>query len=185
MIEMIKEMGIFIVVAQALLYFVPGNSYVKYVKVVIGIAMIAKIAEAVLLPFSGNALEDGLDEILDQSFTFMEAEGESMEGAADEENKAAILKGLNDEIRLRLNEAPFNGFAVEEVSLRENSSGELQGISVTVSESSGRNPEIKIEKIPAGTDEEDKETSQTEEKLKKHYGDVLGIPPEQIEIRLK
>lgn len=183
MIEMIKEMGIFIVVAQALLYFVPGNSYVKYVKVVIGIAMIAKIAEAVLSPFSGNAA-DGFDEILDQSFTFMEAEGESVEEAADEKNKAAILKGLNDEIRLRLNEAPMNGFVVEEVSLRENLSGELQGISVTVSEG-GRKPEIKIEKIPAGTDEEDKETSQTEEKLKKHYGAVLEIPPEQIEIRLK
>ncbi len=185
MIEMIKEMGIFIVVAQALLYFVPGNSYVKYVKVVIGIAMIAKIAEAVVLPFSNNAAGDRLDEMLDQSFTFMEASEESMEGKADEENKAAILKGLNEEIRLRLNEDPSYGFVVEEVSLKENPSGELQGISVTVSESGGRNPEIKIEKIPAGADGEDKETSQTEEKLKKRYGDILGIPPEQIEIRLK
>lgn len=184
MIEMIKEMGIFIVVAQALLYFVPGNSYVKYVKVVIGIAMIAKIAEAVVLPFSGNAAGDRLDEMLDQSFTFMEASEESMEGKADEENKAAILKGLNEEIRLRLNEAPSYGFVVEEVSLKENPSGELQGISVTVSES-GRSPEIKIEKIPAEAAGEDKETSQTEEKLKKRYGDILGIPPEQIEIRLK
>lgn len=43
MLVMIKEIGIFVVVAQAILYFVPQEAYAKYVKVLIGLMIIAKI----------------------------------------------------------------------------------------------------------------------------------------------
>ncbi len=33
MVQIIKEVGIFIVIAQAVLYFVPGESYVKSIEV--------------------------------------------------------------------------------------------------------------------------------------------------------
>lgn len=62
MLEMIKEMGIFIVIAQAVLYFVPGESYVKYVKVIIGIIMIAKISQPVFALTSEKTFEDILVE---------------------------------------------------------------------------------------------------------------------------
>ncbi len=67
MLEIIKEIGIFIVIAQAVLYFVPGESYVKYVKVIIGIIMIAKIAQPVLALTSEKTFEDILAE--SQTFT--------------------------------------------------------------------------------------------------------------------
>ena len=72
MIEIIKEIGIFIVIAQALLYFVPGETYAKYVKVVIGIAMIAKLADPVLSLFTDNTTDALLEEALQQSFSFAE-----------------------------------------------------------------------------------------------------------------
>ncbi len=62
MLEIIKEIGIFIVIAQAVLYFVPGESYVKYVKVIIGIIMIAKIAQPVFALTSEKTFEDILAE---------------------------------------------------------------------------------------------------------------------------
>ena len=66
MLEIIKEMGIFIVIAQAVLYFVPGESYVKYVKVIIGIIMIAKIAQ----PVFSLTSEQTFEEILAESQVF-------------------------------------------------------------------------------------------------------------------
>lgn len=58
MLPIIKEIGIFIVIAQAILYFVPKETYAKYVKVLIGIMMIAKIATPVFSLFSGDTWEE-------------------------------------------------------------------------------------------------------------------------------
>ncbi len=72
MVEIIKEIGIFIVIAQAVLYFVPSENYVKYVKVIVGILMIVKIAGPILsfeaedvltdIMESGNALAQEIEE---------------------------------------------------------------------------------------------------------------------------
>ncbi len=43
MLSVVKEISIFIVIAQAILYFVPKEAYMKYVKVLIGVMMIAKL----------------------------------------------------------------------------------------------------------------------------------------------
>ena len=66
MIEMIKEIGIFIVIAQAVLYFVPSENYVKYVKVIVGILMIVKIAGPIL----SFEAEEVLTEIMESGNTF-------------------------------------------------------------------------------------------------------------------
>ena len=62
MVQIIKEVGIFIVIAQAVLYFVPGESYVKYVKIIIGIIMIAQMAQPLLLLVSEGAWEQILEQ---------------------------------------------------------------------------------------------------------------------------
>ena len=69
MIQVIREVGIFIVIAQAVLYFVPGESYVKYVKIIIGIIMIAKMAQPLLVLVDGQQWQRILEEMPDfQSF---------------------------------------------------------------------------------------------------------------------
>lgn len=55
MLTMIKEIGVFVVIAQAILYFVPGEHYAKYVKVLVGLMIIAKISVPVFNLFSGDA----------------------------------------------------------------------------------------------------------------------------------
>ena len=40
MVEAIKEICIFVIIAQAVMFFVPGNAYMKYVRILVGILMI-------------------------------------------------------------------------------------------------------------------------------------------------
>ena len=47
MVSVIKEICIFIIVAQAILFFVPGKSYIKYVRILVGIIMILRITEPI------------------------------------------------------------------------------------------------------------------------------------------
>lgn len=187
MIEMIKEIGIFIVIAQALLYFVPGQAYEKYVKVVIGIAMIAKLADPVLSLFTDFTTDDFLEEAMNQSFSYMEQQDSVSLENGEENGQTMLLCAIEEELAKRLKKSPVEGYEAEEVLLRENVSGEVQGIVITVSESSGKEKtEIEIEKITVAQGNEEKRLMKEEEdKLKQYYGTILEIPPEQIEICLK
>lgn len=54
MFEIIKKIGIFIILAQAILYFVPGNAYIKYVKALVGVMIIAQLVKPVISLLSGE-----------------------------------------------------------------------------------------------------------------------------------
>lgn len=54
MFEIIKKIGIFIILAQAILYFVPGNAYLKYVKALVGVMIIAQLVKPVISLLSGE-----------------------------------------------------------------------------------------------------------------------------------
>lgn len=186
MTEIIKEIGIFIVVAQSLLYFVPGEAYAKYVKAVIGIAMIARLANPVLSLFSDHAADAVLEGALQQSFSFVEQPENSLYENAEENGQTLLISAIEEELAKRLRENPVSGYEVRDVAACENSSGEIQGIVVSVSVESGEGREIRIEKIAVDQEKDRKALEkEEEERLKKHYGEILEIPPEQIEIRLK
>ncbi len=48
MVSAIKDICIFMIIVQAVMYFAPGGSYEKYIKILIGILMILRITEPVL-----------------------------------------------------------------------------------------------------------------------------------------
>lgn len=54
MVDAVKEVCIFMIIAQAILFFVPGSTYMKYVRVLVGIIMIIRIMEPVLGLFPGE-----------------------------------------------------------------------------------------------------------------------------------
>lgn len=58
MLAIVKEMGIFVVLAQAVLFFVPKETYAKYVKVLIGIMVIAKLISPLFTLFSNETWEE-------------------------------------------------------------------------------------------------------------------------------
>lgn len=58
MLSMIKEIGIFVIIAQAILCFVPKETYAKYVKVLIGIMIVAQMASPVFSLLRGDAWDE-------------------------------------------------------------------------------------------------------------------------------
>ena len=160
MLSIVKEVGIFVVIAQAILYFVPSENYAKYVKVLIGIMMVAKLISPVFSIFSG-------DEITELTYkgeafwdTMEKTKIREMEGKTEEK----IYENIGKEIKEKLQENSIDGFAVEEVCIEETKEG-IGRITIFVKD-------VGSEKN--GTD---KET------LRKHYQELLKT--EYINLQVK
>lgn len=181
MIELIREIGIFIVIAQAVLYFVPGETYAKYVKVIIGILMIAKTMQPVLAFATGDEWEEILERPIDFAQTQEFETGEFKAGS----NEETILAEIEKELKNRLNENPAEGYLVEAVSVKENSRGDMEGITITVLRPEDRRgKEIKINKVTVDETETylTDSAKQEQDRLKEYYGNLLALPASQIEI---
>ena len=153
MLTAIREVGIFIVIAQAILFFVPGESYVKYVKVIVGIIMIVKIAQPVL-----SLVTDGeWESIMEQALLDSEKYGFGMQKLEITGVSRGIYTEIEEELRRKLKEETPEGYEVSEVELREN------GIVITVA---GKEAEPKLY-----------------EYLKEQYGRLLGMEASDVEIR--
>lgn len=128
-----KSMGIFIICAQSFMYFTAGKTYEKYVKLLIGVMILAQFIVPVRAVFLGgdNApvwadirrfqreLETAMQEAGTGIGGGMETGGANGTGAGAETEK----KALEAEIKERLaNAAVSYGMSVEEVELVEDAS---------------------------------------------------------------
>lgn len=184
MLEMIKEAGIFIVIAQAVLILVPGESYEKYVRVITGLVMIVKLAQPIVVIFSDDVEKASLNLLLQQTESLYE---ESLQEAGkweSEDSQSKILSGIEEELKEKLNDKPRNGYLVENVRVGRDSDGEASSVIITVRKTEpGEKRKIQVEKIGIGGEgvSEDSEG----EALKEYYGQVLGMEQTQIEIRMQ
>lgn len=153
MLTAIREVGIFIVIAQAILFFVPGESYVKYVKVIVGIIMIVKIAQPVL-----SLVTDGeWENIVEQAVSDSERYGFGTQKPEITDVSSDIYTEIQEELRRKLKEETPEGYEVSDVELEEN------GIVITVA---GKEAEPKLY-----------------EYLKEQYGRLLRMEASDVEIR--
>ena len=173
MVQIIKEVGIFIVIAQAVLYFVPGESYVKYVKIIIGIIMIAQMAQPLLLLVSEGAWE----QILEQSLDIRELP--ALGAAQAEDGKSRVGQNLERELAMRLNEQSAEGYIVRRVEIREEE--ECAGITVSVSRQEQTDGKIRIENITVGEKEADDGEKQM---LREPFAQALGMKAEDVEVEI-
>ena len=60
MVAAVKEICIFVMIAQAVMFFVPSNSYMKYVRILVGVMMILKITEPVFGLFLDEERENAV-----------------------------------------------------------------------------------------------------------------------------
>lgn len=115
MLSVIKEIGIFIVIAQAILYFVPGDTYVKYVKILIGIMMIAKMISSVFSLLS----ENGIEEIILQGEALLRELENTGEECVESSMYGEIYIEIGKEIENNLNQNPAEGYDVEQVKVMQ------------------------------------------------------------------
>ena len=189
MVSVVKEICIFMIVAQAVLFFVPGSVYVKYVRVLVGIMMIMGITG----PLFGLFLSEDKKLEIGQKIEALEAGIRSEESVfAVPDSRQDIYRAVGQELKERL-EAGGGKYHVLDAEVAEDK------VVVTVKEAeSGRERDfrdeerqvtIQIEPIRIG-EENEKEAGASGQAvpdsdilaLKELYGSRIGVAGENIEI---
>lgn len=206
MVSVIKEICIFMIIAQAVLFFLPGDSYMKYVRILVGIIMILRMTEP-LFAFVVN--EDEQRQMLEHITVLEENINKNQPKLEIEDNSMGIYGSIEDEIKNRLDQCPNQEYAVTKVELvsaeqASEQAGEQvetpEGIIVTVvsrNNATNENINIEVKPIKVQKDIEDnnennnsskdsalnQDASLTEkDELKKIYGACIGVDAERIEI---
>lgn len=94
MTEMIREIGIFIIVAEAMVCLAPSEGYTKYIRLIVGMVLVVRLSLPVLSLFSENgALPDpGEIPVYEREVEFL----------TDEEREDPVRQQMEKEIGQRL-----------------------------------------------------------------------------------
>lgn len=190
MVSVVKEICIFMIVAQAVLFFVPGSVYVKYVRVLVGIMMIMGITG----PLFGLFLSEDKKLEIGRRIEALEAGIRSEENVfAAPDSRQDIYRAVEQELKERL-EAGGGKYHVLDAEVAEDK------VVVTVKEAdSGREGDfqdeegretIQIEPVRIGEENEREAAGALGQavpesdilELKELYGSRIGVDGENIEI---
>lgn len=100
LLQIVKQTGIFIVCAQMILHFKPAECYEKYIKLLIGIMVLAQLIAAAAAVFGregGNIFVGRVD-------YYKKLLAESTEGADMEKVEAILEKMTMEEVQERINQ---------------------------------------------------------------------------------
>ena len=183
----IKEICIFMLIAQAVLFFVPGGTYVKYVRILIGILMILWITEPLLDFFADEKTGKEIQERM--AGMFAEA-GENSQMLIIEDGTMGVYRGIEQELKKKLVQCR-NDYAVRTVDFDE----EEGMVVITVEsqreeETAETGGEIRIAPVVLGDEKTQEEEASDDnlkygelQELKEQYGNCIGVDPERIIIR--
>lgn len=178
MVEAIKEICIFVIIAQAVMFFVPGNAYMKYVRILVGILMILKITE----PVFGLLLDKEKEKEISEGIAFLEQNIELNAAKLEiKDNRTEIYGSVTEELKNKLNNCE-SGYKVLNVELTED-----QRIVITVAaeetENSSEN-KIQIDSVVIGESSmrSNKSSEGKEEELKQAFGNSISVDAEKTEV---
>ena len=203
MISIIKEICIFMIIAQAVLFFVPSNSYMKYVKILVGIIMILRITQPIFGIISGEEIKQEMQNRITELEKNIETSQEGLEIKGD---SVGIYNSIEEELKSRLNRCEAD-YAVEDVALTgtseqggdstdaaDKADGDMR-IIVTVSakkeeslhtaSSNAGIGKIEIGLIQVNENKSESQDPEEDEELKEAYGSCIGVDTESIEIIYK
>ncbi len=175
-LEFMKRTGIFLICAESILHFMPGSSYQKYVKVLIGIMVLAQF----LIPLKAVITGTEKAEIEQQIAAFQQIiERQSVEMQSTDmwslSNDDRIEKGTKDEIKSRLNNiAAEKGYMIDDIIIDKIIYvilSEKQATSINIQE-------IKLDQRQENKPEEKEELLE----LKELFCKKLGIEEEYLEV---
>lgn len=104
MVENIRRIGIFMIVAQTVIHFASGKQYEKYMKIIAGLLILSQF----ISPFvssSGNLAEKWQDEI-EGMMRQMEEQSQAWQAmpSADGPMEAIVLRRIEEEMKSRMND---------------------------------------------------------------------------------
>ena len=193
-LDFMKQMGIFIICAQSLIHFCAGKAYEKYIRLLVGIMILAQLTAPVRSFLSGA----GTEELWAETERFRE----ELEEAAEERGfsygkENPTVQALESEIGSRLCEkAGEYGFDVSGVRIEESA-----GVVITLRPQSRRGQEgaggregtdrtagIKTVEVEIGRRAEgtaEGEGQQLPPGMRQEFGILLGIDQSYLEIELE
>lgn len=183
-LDFIKKLGIFIICAQSFIHFSAGKSYEKYVKLLIGIMVLAQFVVPVRALFLGKENAQIWDEV-DRFKAEMEEslKQEDMEdfSRGDEDT---VSEALADELKSKLKDTVAScGYQVERVEIQETEDGKQKLLVMVSKKDTGQN-RIRIEKIAVGSSPEEQHPEK-EEEMKAAIAACLGTESSYIDMIVK
>lgn len=186
MLQNIREIGIFIIAAQAVVHFAPGKQYEKYIKSISGVIILVLFLKPFVQLAGGQwQAPSAVLERLQEAGKLTEISVDP--AAADGGVETAVTGRMEKEIADRLNrELAADICLVKEVelSLKEGTEDSKEDAFYTVRIVMGERPAgrevIAVEEISVGVPET-KEDAQ--EAYRQHFAELLDLEPERVEVR--
>lgn len=188
MLENIRQIGLFMIAAQAVIHFAPGRQYEKYIKFVSSVIILLLF----LKPFlSGQEAlqgkwQTGMEQIIQQY------EKENLWQGTDQSADEAAVAQLEEQVRARLNEAVSKeAYVVNSVSFvfekgpdRVEGAGyerQFQKVAVEMKKQAEEGIEpVLVEEIVIG--QQKKEDTQEGLQYQEIFAGMLGIEPDRVEV---
>lgn len=130
LVESVKRIGIFMIAAQTVIHFAPGQKYEKYIKLLVGMMILLQFVMP-LHDISGRAEIDWSAEMADMEKLFEVDDMAVMTGGMNDGTAAqpalaeSVINSLEDEIKSKLNiEMAEEGYVVSGVQVSMKSIGE-------------------------------------------------------------
>lgn len=192
-LEFMKGIGIFIVCAQSFLYFTAGKSYEKYIKLLIGVMVLAQFIVPVrnlFLGTQGGTLYEEVERFQSDLEESLQMANLEIQESGFEIKDRNSMKPVEEEISHQLEDkAAEYGYQIMDVELVE----EPPKIVIVVMQMKNRNDkvmvskrEIQIGKIAIGQNTGDKkEEAKINEKtkeLKEVFAGLLGAESDYVEV---
>lgn len=188
MLQNIRQIGIFMVAAQAVVHFAPGRQYEKYIKFISSVIILLLFIKPFVQMAGGEwksptAVLDGLEEtVKPPDFT---ADSQSVLAGCPE---AALKRRAEEEIAASLNRnLAGSPFLVRQVELHlEEVSGDSEDaagftVEIVMGERTGEDTRIEVEEISVGGKAEPEKT--LDEAYRRRFAGILEIEEERVEVR--
>lgn len=184
-LEFIKRMGVFLLCAECILHFAPGNSYQKYIRALIGLMILMQFMVPIRAILTGEekaVIESQVNELRYQLESISESAKTDITEDIPDQNEL-IFANINEEIKLRLNSIPNPenlSYLVTDVKI-----GNISRVFVKTGteEGGGQDNHIKIPIISIGSVTLGEEENQSEiPELRKLFANELNIEEEYLEV---
>ncbi len=140
-LEFMKQIGIFMICAHTFLHFSAGKSYEKYLKLLVGIMVLAQFA----IPFGEIFLGKEMGKIWEEAKQFrQELEERAGDVVWESEEEDMASRALEEEVEEKLASAAGEyGYAIKGVEMR----GDPPGVEVVIQKGEEEKGRIAVEKI--------------------------------------
>lgn len=116
LVELIKRIGIFMIAAQAVIHFTPGQKYEKYIKLIVGMMILLQFVMPLRSILSKTETDWGAQ--LTDMERMLETEGMTDETAGSLSVAEAVMDSLENEIKSRLsNEISGENYVIASVQV--------------------------------------------------------------------